>query len=277
MFVDSLARRVITASGIGSIVAVSLVGLFLVWVVVPLLAPTSIRKTGETTTPREPGGEGTAPGSRTATVVRQVMDDYGSMVWSFRDDGTFSVRGLAPGQSMPGASVADSLPPTAWAFAGEEGRAVFGFADGTVLTATAGFEVDFLDDGEVPERYHELRTDETAVWEGSLLTRTPESQLRRQTFVLEKDDPVALGASPIRLLDIVRTSAGVVLVAVDEAGVIHDRTLTWKTNMLTGKKRLRSRGGDLDLAAAGTLPEDEFVLLLQINREIIAFNAQSLF
>ena len=261
LFVDNLARRVITAAGIGSIVAVSLVGLFLVWVVLPLLAPTSIRKTGETA-PREPGGEGAEPGSRTATVVRQVVDDYGSMVWSFRDDGTFGVRGLAPGQSMPGASVADSLPPTAWAFAGEEGRAVFGFADGTVLTATAGFEVDFLDDSEVPERYHELQADETAVWGGSLLTRTPESQLRRQTFILEKDEPVVMGESPIRLLDIVRTSAGVVLVAVDEAGVIHDRTLTWKTNMLTGKKRLRSRGGDLDLAAAGVLPEDEFARLL---------------
>ena len=39
---DLIARRLITLSGIGGIVAVSLVGLFLVWVVLPLLMPTKL-------------------------------------------------------------------------------------------------------------------------------------------------------------------------------------------------------------------------------------------
>jgi ABC-type uncharacterized transport system permease subunit len=40
MFTDTLARRLITLSGIGAMVAVSLVGLFLVYVVLPLFTPT---------------------------------------------------------------------------------------------------------------------------------------------------------------------------------------------------------------------------------------------
>ena len=256
---DDLARWLITATGIGSIVAVSLVGLFLVWVVLPLLAPTSI---GATTRLQAPGDGGVSPGRPAAGIVKQTVDDYGSMVWSLMDDGTFDVRGLAPGQLLPRVSVADSLVPTAWAFAGEEGRAAFGFADGTVMTVAVNFAVDFPDDDEVPVKYDNLQPEETATWDGALLTRTPEGQFRRQVFSLERDDPMVLGEAPVVLVDIVRTSAGVVLVAVDAAGVIHDRTLSWKTNMLTGRRRLRSREAHWDLTSIGAAPVDGFVRMM---------------
>jgi len=259
MLMDDLARWLITASGIGSIIAVSLVGLFLVWVVLPLLAPTGI---GQAVELSEEGGEGALPSSVTAMVVKQVMDDYGSMVWSFLDDGTFVVRGLAPGQMLPSVSVSDSLVPTAWAFAGEEGRAVCGFADGRIMTIAAGFVVDFPGDDEVPARYDHLQAGETGVWEGALLTRTPNGQFRRQVFSLERDDPMVMGDAPIRLADIVRTSAGVVLVAVDGAGIFHNRVLTWKTNMLTGSRSLRSRGGAIALSDVDVGSRNEFVRLL---------------
>ena len=68
LWADTLAKRLITLSGIGGIVAVSLVGLFLVWVVLPLLMPTKLDD------PRPlPGGEEGAV--TTAVPVAQALDN----------------------------------------------------------------------------------------------------------------------------------------------------------------------------------------------------------
>ena len=73
MFTDTLARRLITLSGIGSIVAVSLVGLFLVYVVLPLFTPTGLEQASG---PVASASDDPAP----PMVLHQTIDDYGSLV-----------------------------------------------------------------------------------------------------------------------------------------------------------------------------------------------------
>ena len=249
LLTDTIARRLITLSGIGGIVAVSLVGLFLLWVVLPLLVPTEIAATGEELAP-----EGTAVPSG-AAVLRQGVDVYASLAWTLYDDGTITVRSLHSGRSLPPLRLDPVDAPTAVAFAGRGGYTAFGFADGSVMTAVLDFAIDYLDPADVPADLRTMDVGETRVWAGGIVEVTPERQHRWEHLTLERDDRLPVGNGPIRMLDIVRTSDGFITVAVDSAGVFHDRRLTWKTNMLTGERRLRSRGGDLELAAAGLDPE----------------------
>ena len=254
---DDLARRLITLSGIGSIVAVSLVGLFLLWVVLPLLAPTDLEPVARGTTPEE-----LPPGSSGAPVLRQGIDVYASLVWTLHADGVITVRSLATGRPLPPLRVDPDDAPTAVAFAGRGGYAAFGFADGSVATAILEFVTDYLAADEVPAEIRALAVGETRVWDDAIVEKTPEGQYRRQHLALRPDERLPVGRGPIVLLDMVRTSDGIITVAVDSAGVLHDRRLTWKTNMLTGERRLRSRGGDLDLADAGLDPRDPWARVL---------------
>ena len=73
---DVVSRWVITIGGIGTVAAVSTVFLLLLWVVFPLLLPA---KTGSP-------GRMTAEGASRA--LRIGVDDYHSIAWVLRDDGT---------------------------------------------------------------------------------------------------------------------------------------------------------------------------------------------
>jgi phosphate transport system permease protein len=240
---DTVARRLITLSGIGSIAAVSLVGLFLLWVVLPLLKPTSIEPVRGNGAP-----EAMASG---AAVVQQGIDEYGSVSWTLRSDGTVLVRSLTSGRQLPPISVDPDAVPTVAAFAGRGGATAFGFADGSVVIGTLDFTTDYLDGPDVPAEIRDLPVGETRIWDGGIVETTPEGQHRHQVLRWEPGEHLAVGQGPIRLLDVVAASDGYFVAALDSAGLLHDRRLTWKTNMLTGERRLRSRGGSLDLGAAG--------------------------
>ncbi len=249
MVADTVARRLITLSGIGSIVAVSLVGLFLVYVVLPLFTPTSLQPSSD---PAVTSGEGQA--LELGTLTHLAVDDYGSLAWSLHEKGFVQLRELDNGalleqlQLMPGKEV------TRLKVSGHQGRVVAGFADGSIMTMRLSFTVEFLADDDLPDRYATMQVGERRVYENTLIERTPEGQLRQSRLELVEDQPVQLGASPIRLIDVSERSGGLVVVALDEAGVFHDRSLTWRKNLLTGEVRTRSEGSDLSPEQVGVDP-----------------------
>jgi phosphate transport system permease protein len=253
MWVDDLARRLITLSGIGSIVAVSLVGLFLVWVVLPLFTSTGLEQMASPVFP----AAGQSPARDTANPpLHQVIDNYGSLVWSLHADGTFQVRELEHGTLIDTHRIRAEAAPTAWSMStsGTTGRGALGFADGSVITLQAGFAVKFMEDEDVPERLQTLQIGERMVWERGLAERTPEGQLRVQELELVQDPAVAVSGEPVVLLEVSETTNGLVLLALDTAGDFHDRKITWRKNLLTGEIRSRSRGGDLGADAVGIDP-----------------------
>ena len=236
LLADRLARRLITASGIGGIVAVSLVGLFLVWVVLPLLRPARL----------EPAATVAAPtGVPAASVVATRIDTYGTMSWSLLPDGTVVVQELGGGGVLRQEQVVPGAVPTAVGAAGD--RLVLGFADGTVVTATMAFTTGYLARDEVPAALQDMAIDESRPLGEGLATRTPEGQWRRQEGTLTVDPPVALGASAIRLVDVTVTTNGMMFAALDSSATFHHRLVTWKRNLMTGEVTARVRGGDLPL------------------------------
>ena len=148
------------------------------------------------------------------------------------------------------------------AFAGRGGYTAFGFADGSLATAVLEFATEYLEHDDVPASLQDLAVGETRVLGDAIVEKTPELQYRRQTLGLDRDERLAVGRGPILALDIVRTSDGFITVCLDSAGVFHDRRLTWKTNMLTGERRLRSRGGDFALADLGLDPAAPWARIL---------------
>jgi phosphate transport system permease protein len=238
MWADDLARRLITLSGIGSIVAVSLVGLFLVWVVLPLLLPSKV------TADRVLPAVGPAADR---DLVASAMDNYGIMAWGLTRGGTLIVRSLADGSVIERLPIAAGEAPTSRSLGVGTGMAALGFADGRTQIVELAWQTDFLEEAQVPDGMRALAIGETATWQNGLLVRTPEGQLRHQVLTLTPSAAVSVGECPVLLVDLANTPSGLVLAALDSSGVFHHRTLTMKTNLLTGKVTVRARGSELDL------------------------------
>ncbi len=235
---DALARRLIALSGVGSIAAVALVGLFLVWVALPLLAPARFDQTRDL----PPTG-----GSDRAVVVAGI-DNYGLMSWGLTPDGGIVVRSLADGAPVARLQVGAGEAPTAWAFGFGTGSAAFGYGDGRTRIVDFNWQTRFLTDDEVPADLRGLGVGQSRIWRAGILVRTPAGQWRHQMLTLDAHEAVVLGAAEIRLIDLARTTSGLVLTALDADNLFHYRKLTMKTNMLTGEVRVQARGGELDLA-----------------------------
>jgi phosphate transport system permease protein len=264
LLVDDLARRLITLSGIGGILAVSMVGLFLVWVALPLILPTGLADQKNLPAVVPAAGDADFSAASPVTVLAQGIDNYGSMSWNLLSTGQFLVQELRSGEILDRFPVVAGRIPLSFAIAEAEGRCVFGFADGSVMLGLVGFTTEFLADDDVPAEFHDLAVGARRPWRQGLLERTPEGQLRLQVLAMTLDDALVLGSAPVILADISRTSTGLALVALDSTGVFHHRDITWKTNMLTGKVRVASKGGELALDPA-RVPDPGLFTDLKLN------------
>lgn len=244
LLVDRWAEGLITLSGIGGIAAVSLVGLFLFWVALPLLRSTGLERETDLVRPGGPAGGDAGP------IVAQATDGYGTMFWSLRRDGRLFVQDLASGAEIDRTLLNGEAGLRAWSEV-SGGQVACGFADGTVILAGIGFATEYHEGEDVPPGFGDLESGQSKVYGNGLLTRTPEGQLRHQFLSLDLPDPLELGPHPVILVDFTRTASGLVVAALDSAGVFHYRKVTRKTNMLTGKSTLRSTGESLVLADLG--------------------------
>jgi len=254
MFTDTLARRLITASGIGSIVAVSLVGLFLVWVVLPLFTSTGLEETSSPVRASAGAGE--------SAMVHQAMDDYGSLAWSLHTDGTVTLREVEGGAVLEQRDLRPGSEVTALKVSGHDGRTFLGFADGSIQSLKIGFEVSYLEDEDLSGSLSELAVGQRAPHGEGLIERTPENQLRLSRLAVETDEPVQVGDAPIVLIDGSERSGGMIVAALDAGGTLHDRRLSWRKNLLTGEVRVRASGSDHRLEALRTTGGEPTALIL---------------
>jgi len=241
---DRIARWVISLGGIGSIVAVSMVGLFLFYVVVPLFLPSDL----------EPQHD-LAAGSTPAAVVHVGLNEYSTMAWMLHRDGSIFVRRLADGRVIRRLEVPDALLMTCWSFGIESENCVFGYSDGTVRAGTITFTTEFIPSDQIPAQLQDLPVGEAAPLREGIVERTPERQFRFQELVLELGPPQQLAERAIVLVDQSVTNAGPRFAALDAGGTLHVNELRSRRNLLTGEVTVRSTGGSLDLRSAGILPE----------------------
>ena len=238
-FGDALARGLITLGGIGTILAVLGVGVFLFVVAAPLFRPTRVEALGKAV---EAAGDPRAIGT----------DESGAVAWLLGPDGLrgFSVADGRPLFERPAteigladASAVRVLPNGLLAAAG--------FADGSFRTGRLGLESTFLEAADLPAGTPQPAEGEAApLADGGAVVRSAGGQLARVAVVA---DIATAGGEPLpaRIIDIDVTplAGGPLVAALDEEGRVRVESSTSKRNMLTGKRTT--------VAAGATIPATE--------------------
>lgn len=239
---DTVARIVITLGGIGTIVAVLAVGVFLLAVAAPLFM--SATAALDRVAPL-PDGRASAIGTDESGSVAWLLDGEGE------NQGRIAVMNLADGSTLlerPGTETGLAAATAVRVPAGGVLAAV-GFADGTFKTGRLGLEamyqpVDELDRATLPKK-----VGDAVKVDGAVVLRLPGERFSRVSLLAE------LGVAPAKPLDgpvvdvdVVALAGGPLVAAVDEAGHIRVETVTAKRNMMTGKMTTTPRGTSIEPA-----------------------------
>ena len=138
---DRLARVIIAVGGIGTIVAVSLVCVFLAWVVVPLFLPATVEPAKTLKNPK-----------RDNDILALGIDDYRTVGWGISKGGAVSVFRLDTGEVVE--HIAAEKSPVAGAASAavdiDGHAAAFGMDDGKVRLAQIEFDDQIIPADQAP-------------------------------------------------------------------------------------------------------------------------------
>ncbi len=251
-FFDSLARNLIRVGGIGTIVAVSTVFVFLVWVVAPLFRSAGL---GEL----RPIGTAATQLAADERVIAASEDDTLTTVWAYTSSARFVVlpggassgRGASSGQ--PGGELLGEFrpfptAPTAYAFPVRSTQAVFGFADGTTRLVRAAASTEYRNAASMPRNVMQRSVGETFIFEGRVARRVSADQFELHTVQFVADEPIQVSeGAAIVAVDASETPTGPVEASVDADGILRVTRLTKSRNLLTGMERVETETGQIAL------------------------------
>lgn len=225
---DSLSRSVITVGGIGTIVAVMTVAVFLAFVVWPLFEGASV-------TPKPP-----AEGPWEGPPLRLAVDEHRVVGWAFMPDGTVRFFRLDTGESLGVRSVLreGDAPLAAASFATAGDDVVLALADGTLRIGALRFVTTFQEAEDVPDELQELEVGEVAPYGGGMVEKTPVGQFRVQKLEIEFADldALAVDAEPLAVAHVVGDRQTVFATLTEPRKLTVVRTEK-KTSLLTGRTR----------------------------------------
>ena len=205
---DRAARALISVGGVGTLLAVLAVAFFLLWVALPLFFPADIDLVESSSTwwDEEPHHLG--------------VDELRRLGWVLLPSGRAVVFRLDTGEVVESRELFPGAELTAASFSRRETDAVFGFADGTVRTATVELAATVLPLGRLGDDVRRSLEDAppgTLVIDGNaVVERTPTGQARRLALDVSLDVPTVVAEAPIRRLAHTRRTRGSVIVALAE-------------------------------------------------------------
>lgn len=246
---ERVAGSLITIGGIGTILAVGLIFVFLVWVVLPLFTGADLGATRSVYA---------APAVEEQDVLRVDVDEHGLVAWSMLASGSLRVVSARDGEPIETLNLFDGAVPTAVSFAIDGDSVAFGFEDGSVILGSIGFETIYLRPEEEDASLAALGEGQSARFRRGVAQRTPENQIRLQQVRVELGEPVASGwTSPIRRMDHSTSSSSQVLAALSAEGRLGMFRVRSRTNHLTGevKVTLRDYALPFEQAPGAALPE----------------------
>jgi len=264
---DGIARALITLGGIGTIVAVLLVGVFLLTVALPLFQPARSRLDSTTPleTPRPPASLG--------------IDDSGAVAWLVSDtDGTLTMVGLADGTpiaSLPGetSGLADA---TAMRVLPAGQHAIVGYADGSFRSGRLGFDSQFVDPSALPPAAGQLLRG-TAIADtaapgvaAAAIVRSPSGQYARVSLACELGTSSRVADAAIIDADVTPLDGGRLVAALDADGRVRVETVTERRNLLTDEIVTTSAGATIE-PTAGFTPR--FVRLSELGDKLFLFSS----
>jgi phosphate transport system permease protein len=252
LWADRGARVFITLGGLGTILAVFLVCVFLVWVVIPLFKSATIQTRDRVALPaRDSGGD----------PVFLAVDEYLNAAWLVTEQGRLISYRTDTGEELVNRALFEGRRPVAWSFALRDGHVAFALDDSTVQLGTIDFETLFVPADEVPAELRNLPVGQIANFRHGVVERTPEGQFRLQTLVAKLEEPIAIdGESGIAMIDLSVSSRGSIFAILTKAGELRLAQVTQRKNLMTGKITTRLREGRMQVAFPNGQPP--FRLLL---------------
>jgi phosphate transport system permease protein len=238
---DKIAKFSITIGGIGTILAVSAVCVFLVAVVIPIFVPGSADEAGRTELARDAGS--VRPGS---ALLHMALDEYRVMGWTMIRDGNVHVFRLDSGATLDVIPAVNGDSLSSWSFGIQGDDVAFGFLDGTIRLGRIGFDTDFPSAAELPEHISSIGFGEVRAVDNAVIQKTPEGQLRRQRLVVEIDDPLpAMLDTSVVLLDHYARDDRSIVCALTADGKVHIHTVERFENWMTGEIEFDVSGSDI--------------------------------
>ncbi len=223
--VERVARALISIAGMGTILAVGMICLFLVWVVAPLFFPAKVSAAHSQA--RDPLPEGTQS-------ARLEVDEYRRIAVTLESNGTLESRRLDTGAVLELTQPFGSNPPTAMAFA--HGAALFGFDDGSLRFGRIGFEPRILEADSIPAEQRALSRGALIEFEHGLLERTPTDQFRLQRMRFELQAPMtSTHSARVALVDHTSTETQHRIAVFYADGTLALYGVDEKTNLVTGE------------------------------------------
>ncbi len=234
LIADVLSRACITTGGIGTIVAVLGVCVFLVWVVMPLFH----------------GARVEAPHSMDAgdigpVVTHTMMDDYLTTGALFGPQGELRTFTLDDGRPLSNERLFENVGVTAFSFRTGRSQVVYGLSDDSLAIVDLRFKTAFLaSDAAPPQAQRDLAALPAGgyvPYEGGVLQLTPENQYR--TLKMHADIVTRITqphGTPVAVSHAVTTDGMVIAYAVDSGNGARLFGILARNveDMMTGEERL---------------------------------------
>ncbi|MFM7107863.1 MAG: hypothetical protein ACKOZU_04580, partial [Planctomycetaceae bacterium] len=234
---DRVARVVITAGGIGTIVAVLLVGVFLLAVALPLFRSATVR--------REAAASFGDTGSTPAWLG---VDESGAVAWIVEPDGRVRVVGVVDGAALAEIAAADTGLAGATVVRVVPGtlHAVAGFADGSVRSGRLGLETSFCDEAGLPAGTRPPDRGQAVASAAGILVRDAHGRLARVVPVVDLAPPTRSLDAAIVDVDVAPLAGGPLVAALDARGRIRVESVTSKRNLLTDEVVVQATGATIE-------------------------------
>ena len=262
---DSLARAVITLGGIGTILAVLAVAVFLLAVALPLFQParlTSERASSAMAAPAASSSSGSPSSQGVEKTVATCLgaDEAGVVAWLVdahaaaesgdpADAGLVRVFSIADGKPLLTRTAAECGLARATTITMLPGsiQAVVGFDDGSFRIGRLGLESTFLSANALPPAAVALAPGEAGVHEDVVVVRGHTGQYATVRMVTEFDAPASTSLQrPVIDADITMLSGGPLVAALDANGQVRVEAISSRRNLLTDELVTTASGSTID-------------------------------
>ncbi len=256
---DSLARAVITLGGIGTILAVLAVAVFLLAVALPLFRPARLTADRVSTVMAAPAAPSSEGGE--ATLATSLgADESGVVAWLFdahavaktgdpSEAGLVRVFSIADGEPLLTRTAAECGLARATTITMLPGsiQAAVGYEDGSFRIGRLGLESTFLTADGLPPAAVGLAPGEAGSHEDAVIVRGLTGQYATVRMVTEFDAPASTSLqSPVIDADITMLSGGPLVAALDAKGQVRVEAISSRRNLLTDELVTTASGSTID-------------------------------
>ncbi|MFC1764058.1 ABC transporter permease [Planctomycetota bacterium] len=248
-FADWASQRIIMVGGIGTIIAVSTVCVYLLYVVLPLFYRPVVTDQRDMTV------------ETPATPIHLACDEYRVLAYTVSQQGHVEAFDLSSGQPIDNLDLVEDKTLTAYSFGNTGGQVSLGYADGSIQLGQLHFASKILADDEVPENCLGMVAGQVRSVANGVVTKRL-GNYRRHRVELEQEPVLSLDTSAAVMgVDAVPGERLSTVCAVTNDGTLHVRAVRKRENLMTGEILLKATGGSCSIAMAQATELPAHVLL----------------